>query len=132
MVRPRHRQTDLVIEIGEVIELETAVWFALQRGDAEADTESLSEDFLGVYPTGFADRADHVGQLADGPTVAEFALLDPRLIVLSDTDVLLSYRAEFRRPGPGSQREIMFVSSLWSQRDGGWMNLFSQDTPAVS
>ncbi len=62
-----------MIETGELIELETGVWLALQRGDAEADRKLLSEDFLGVYPTGFADRADHVGQLADGPTVTEFA-----------------------------------------------------------
>ncbi len=52
-------------------------------------------------------------------------------MVLSDAEVLLSYRAEFRRPGPRSQRETMFVSSLWSHRDGRWVNVFSQDTPAV-
>lgn len=121
-----------MIEISELVELEAGVWMALQSGDVESDMDSLAEDFLGVYPSGFADRADHVGQLDDGPTVSEFALLDPRLLALSDRHVLLSYRAEFRRPGPESQLEMMYVSSLWSQRDGRWVNVFSQDSPTVS
>src|SRR5690606_35782052 len=48
--------------------LESRVWDALARGDADADRELLAEDFVGVYPTGFATRAEHVGELADGPT----------------------------------------------------------------
>lgn len=120
-----------MIEIDELMELETRVWQALQRGDSEADMASLSEDFLGVYPSGFANRADHVGQLSGGPTVNHFALLEPRLVSLSDTHALLAYRAEFRRPGADRDLEVMFVSSLWARRDGAWVNIFSQDTPAL-
>lgn len=79
------------------VELESKVWDALRRGDAEEDTRLLAEDFLGVYPIGFSNRSDHAGQLANGPTVAEFELHDARLMVLSDNDVLLSYRAKWRR-----------------------------------
>ena len=32
------------------VELESQVWDALRRGDAEEDTRLLAEDFLGVYP----------------------------------------------------------------------------------
>src|SRR3954453_10291357 len=52
------------------LELETRVWQALTEGDASADASLLSEDFLGVYPTGFAGRDDHTGALTGGPTVA--------------------------------------------------------------
>jgi hypothetical protein len=116
------------LTIDDFIRLETEVWRALVGGDATADARLLSDDFLGVYPTGFADRSDHVGQLNDGPTVAEFALSDERLLVLSDSAVLLAYRADYRR-APGSNLETMYVSSLWCQRDGRWLNVFSQDTP---
>ena len=41
------------------------MWPALQSGDGDGDggagMEALSEGSVGVYPTGFADRADHVG-----------------------------------------------------------------------
>ena len=119
-----------MIELGELLELETRVWSALQSGDAAADMASLSEDFLGVYPSGFATREDHGDQLGDGPTVAEFALSDARMMSVSETDLLLSYRADFTRPSEDALL-TWFISSLWSLRDGRWVNTFSQDTPAA-
>jgi hypothetical protein len=53
------------------------------------------------------------------------------MMVLSDDHVLLCYRADWRRMrdgGPG-EAESMYISSLWSRRDGAWLNVFSQDTP---
>lgn len=116
----------------DLIRLETRVWRALADGDADADGEVLSEDFLGVYPTGFSDRKSHVEQLVDGPTIASFALHDARMLTVSESAVILSYRAEFRRPTStvASEVESMYVSSLWCCRDGAWLNVFSQDTPA--
>lgn len=111
-----------------LLELEHAVWRALLDGAPDDDQRLLSADFLGVYPTGYADRSDHVGQLAGGPTVAEYALSDARLVEVSDGAAILVYRASYRRP-ERSDREEMYVSSLWCRRDDGWVNTFSQDTP---
>ena len=83
------------------IELERLVWDALTVGDAAADEALLTADFVGVYPTGFADRADHVGQLVGGPTVDSYVINEARLVRISSTAVLLCYRAEFRRPDSG-------------------------------
>ncbi len=115
------------------LELEEQVWCALVAGDWEADGRLLSEDFLGVYPPGCADRAEHVRQLDNGPTVTEYSLSDPRLIRISDDAVLLCYRADYRRPtgAASGPADVMFISSLWCQRDGEWVNVFSQDTPAA-
>ena len=113
-----------------VVELESAVWQALVDGNAAADRALLADHFLGVYPTGFADRADHTDQLSSGPTVAEYSILSPRVLEVTDADVLLSYEAHFRRTSDGSL-ERMYVSSLWSRRDDQWLNAFSQDTPAI-
>ena len=119
--------------IADLVRLETEVWRALAEGDGPADARLLSDDFLGVYPTGFADRSEHVAQLDGGPTVTAYELSDERLLVLSDSVVLLSYRADFRRPSDSSapgELETMYISSLWCLRDGRWVNVFSQDTPA--
>ena len=59
-------------DIEQFIRLEREVWEALANGDGEADGRLLSDDFLGVYTVGFADRRD-VAQLANGPTVSEFS-----------------------------------------------------------
>ncbi|WP_217901017.1 nuclear transport factor 2 family protein [Rhodococcus sp. 06-1474-1B] len=67
-------------EIQFFINLESRVWDALANGDADADLELLSADFVGVYPTGFANRADHVNQLADGPSIASYSISEAKLI----------------------------------------------------
>ena len=120
------------MDLQGLVDLETTVWDALVRGDADADARLLSADFLGVYSSGFAGRADHAGQLAAGPTIAAFRLLEARMVELSDEHVLLSYRAEYQRlvGGVAQPSESMYVSSLWSRRSGEWVNVFSQDTPA--
>ena len=125
------REPGCAVGLDEALRLETEVWQALVTGDPDADSRLLAADFLGVYPTGYADRADHVGQISAGPTVAEFTLSEARLLSVSDSTVLLAYRAEYRRPdaAPGSDREAMYVSSLWCRREGAWVNVFSQDTP---
>lgn len=111
------------------VNLESKVWAAQVNGDAGADRELLSGDFVGLYPTGFATRDDHVDQLSDGPVIGSYAITEARLIVVSATAVMLSYRADYQRP-ESSVREAMFVSSLWVNVDGRWRNTFSQDTPA--
>lgn len=111
------------------VSLETRVWQALVDGDGQADAELLLPEFLGVYPSGFSGKAGHVGQVADGPTVARFSLSDARLLVLGTEHVMLSYRACFARVG--GEEEDMFVSSLWIRTEDGWCNIFSQDTPAA-
>ena len=110
--------------------LERSVWDALVSGDAAADEAALAEDFLGVYPSGFADRADHAGQLAGGPSITGYAISEERLDVIAADAFLLSYRAIFARARTPDETEEMFVSSLWRLRGGRWVNTFSQDTPA--
>lgn len=117
------------MEIEELIGLETEVWQALVAGDPEADARLLAEDFVGVYPTGFADRDDHCEQLSGGPTVRTFALSEARMFVVSETAMLLSYRAVYERATEDARSESMYVSSLWCQRHARWVNVFSQDTP---
>ena len=120
------------LSLDEAVELERRVWEALRTGDRSLDQSLLADDFVGVYPSGLSDRSGHVDQLVDGPTVLDYRLIDPLLIVIADDAVLLSYRADYLQPAdpPGDGRwESMLVSSLWSRRDGAWVNTFSQDTP---
>ncbi|WP_052265218.1 nuclear transport factor 2 family protein [Ruegeria sp. ANG-R] len=114
--------------LDQILSLEKQVWTALVEGNAQADRALLSPDFLGVYPSGFANRDDHVGQFADAPTMAQYELSDTRLRVLSADVVLLSYRADYLRPD-ASEWEAMLISSLWERRHDVWINSFSQDTP---
>jgi len=111
------------------IALETQVWNALVSGDPVADAALLTADFLGVYPSGFAGRADHAGQLSNGPVMLSYDLDQARLRVIGADHALLSYRATYARVGGTS--EVMYITSLWQRIDGRWRNSFSQDTPAA-
>lgn len=71
------------------IALEMSVWQALVTGDAKSDTDLLTADFLGVYPSGFAGRADHAGQLDQGPVMQEFHLDQARLLEITRTTYCL-------------------------------------------
>jgi hypothetical protein len=112
----------------EILELERGVWRSLATGDVASDRAALADEFFGVYPTGFAGPDDHAGQLADGPTVEWFEISDTRMLHVADGHVMLSYRADYRRPDSATI-ESMYVSSLWSHQKRGWRNVFSQDTP---
>ncbi len=122
--------TDLTIDL--FLKLEAAVWDALVAGDPEADRLLLSPDFLGVYTSGFSDRSEHADQLIDGPTVARYKISEALIRTLTDDHVLLSYRADYHRVSNSeiTEPDIMYVSSLWSRNEDGWVNVFSQDTPA--
>lgn len=116
--------------LNEILTLEKKVWEALVAGDPVADGRMLSEDFLGVYPSGYSDKAGHCQQLDSGPTMAAYSLDDTRLRIISEDAVLLSYRADYQ-PARSGTREVMFISSLWERQDDAWINTFSQDTPAA-
>jgi hypothetical protein len=116
----------------EFLQRETEIWRALSSGDAEADARLLSEDFLGVYESGFAGKGDHVNPLRAGPTVARFSLSDARVMTLAEGVVLLSYRADWVRAASRDPEAVqtMYVSSIWRREGAGWHNVFSQDTHA--
>jgi len=115
------------------LELENQVWAALMAGDRSADERLLAEAFLGVYPSGHASKADHVGQLAAGAVVSHYRLSEAKLLPLGEDQALLSYRADWQRVSAQTEmEEAMYVSSLWRRMsDGRWENLFSQDTPCA-
>jgi len=114
----------------EMIACETGVWNALVAGDQQADNAALADDFIGIYPDGFAQKDDHLGQLAHGPTVISFALSNCRVRALGKDHALFMYRADFLRAGQADP-QVMYVSSIWQRTPENWTNIFSQDTPAV-
>ncbi|OED48897.1 nuclear transport factor 2 family protein [Leisingera sp. S232] len=124
--------TQAILTNGALLEkflaLETRVWDAMVLGDRQADEHMLSDSFLGVYPSGFASKADHCGQLQEGPAIAEYELSSACLRCIGNTAALLSYRASFRSSGSADWK-VMLISSLWEKEGGTWLNTFSQDTP---
>lgn len=114
--------------IADIVALERAVWEAMLTGDPQADGRMLSRDFLGVYPSGYAGRDDHMAALDDGPVITGYRLDEERLLPAGQGHVLLVYRAYFSEPGRDGEK-AMYVASLWRRDGEGWINSFSMDTP---
>ncbi|QFT60093.1 hypothetical protein FIU94_14780 [Sulfitobacter sp. THAF37] len=113
----------------ELTACEEQVWDALVEGDISTDEKMLHADFLGVYSTGFATKADHTAQLDDGPTISRYKLTGHRVKRLGRDYAMLCYRADFLRAGH-NKSEAMYITSIWEQGLDGWRNVFSQDTAA--
>ncbi len=118
--------------IEQLLEREAEGWTALATGDAEADARLLEDDFLGVYESGFSGKEEHVGQLKDGPTVANFDLSQGRFQVLAEDVVLVSYLAEWTPSSSTGEGELVreFITVIWRRTGGVWRSIFSQDTTA--
>ncbi|MDO5495521.1 MAG: nuclear transport factor 2 family protein [bacterium] len=113
----------------DVITAETAVWEALRNGDRDADRALLAEDFVGVYPTGFVTREDHLAEIAQGPSVYAYEFLETKVLSISPEAALIAYRVWFQHTRSSQPVEWM-VSSLWELGpEGRLVNTFSQDTP---
>ena len=115
----------------QFLALESKVWDALATGDMAADERLLTEDFLGVYKSGFSDRKTHVAQLRSGPAVLRYELSESRIMTLAEGLVLLAYRADWM-PNDAADNaiETMYITSIWRREGDAWRNVFSQDTPA--
>lgn len=121
--------TEEVPTEAELIAAESAVWEALRAGDQDADRALLAPEFLGVYPTGFIGREDHVAELDDGPIVIDYEIETTRHLPVGADSALIAYRVVFRSR-EGHEPVTWMVSSLWRREpDGALVNTFSQDTP---
>lgn len=115
------------LNVQHFVELESRVWDALVAGDPEADAAMLTDDFVGVYETGVSGKTEHCKQLENGPVVEHYQILQPRILIISECSVMLSYLAEWTQPGNPALKK-MYVSSLWQESGESWKNSFSQDT----
>ena len=120
------------MDLNAFVDLETCVWDALRRRRGGRRPLAGRRLPRGLpewirYPIGSC-RTAHAR--SDG---GRLELCDARLMVLSEDDVLLSYRADAHRlvDGQSGESETMFVSSLWCRRSGRWVNVFSQDSPST-
>jgi hypothetical protein len=90
-------------------------------------TRFWREDFLGVYPDGFAGREAHSDQLAAGPTLPPTTIAEEHIRPLGPTTSSIPTARATSAPARLTRRHARHLH-LGAPR-GGWINIFSQDTP---
>src|ERR1700680_3443998 len=101
------------------------------RKDLEAYGRRLPDDALGVYGEGYASKAD-VLRAISGMSDLHYSMDDVRVIPVGNAAGLIVYRItqDWKEGGKKLARQY-FVSSLWQNRDGKWLNPFWQETDAT-
>lgn len=112
------------------LELEVQVWEALKNGDENADSNLLSDDFLGVYETGLSSKEDHLELLRNGPIISCYEIGSSQLIQLGPEIASLTYSATatFLEDKEHDTQVLLYITSIWARRLNKWVNIFSQDT----
>jgi hypothetical protein len=116
------------------IEKEKEVWEALKHKDKEAANRLLAEDFVGMYDFGFFTKLEWVKQIDEQYTLDDYTMRDIKLLHPSPKVALLLYTATCKGTGEWAEfcSHASRISDLWVERDGSWLDLFSQDTIATS
>jgi predicted ester cyclase len=113
---------------------EKQVWEALKNKDKAAVTRLIADDFVGMYDFGFFTKPEWIKQIDGQYTVDDYTIGDPRVLHPSSTTALLLYKSTCKGTGEWAEfcSHTQRISDLWVERNGQWMDLFSQDTQAAS
>lgn len=116
-----------------LIAKERLSWDLAIKGDAASYKAFHAPDFFTASGKGFTDRA-----------LSEFSAMDPNvqfktcdlsgfdIHVVADNAVLITYLVKASGLDHGKGFQInSYASSLWMKRDGKWLNVFYQSTPAT-
>ena len=109
-----------------LLALERRFW----KGDAAFYERHLLADAVVALPVpaGILRRDQIIASVADGPRWAKLRIVNPRVVRLSDTSALLTYRAQASREGAAAPY-LTVASSAYVLTGGEWQLAFHQQTP---
>jgi hypothetical protein len=102
----------------------------LKSGDTVRFTELIADDAVFLNSRGPGTKADVVEHAGDA-RLLEYTMEDIHFVPLSSTSGLIVYRLTQKLDIHGKKINAqVFASAVWAERDGKWVTLFSQETPA--
>jgi hypothetical protein len=113
---------------GQVIAAERQGLDALKAGNVDLFADHTADEAVFVDAHGPATKAQVVKNVADF-RLTDYSMDDVRFIPLSPSSGLIVYT--ITEKGVSHGKEFMaraYISSIWSERAGKWVCLFSQET----
>ena len=109
-----------------LLALERRFW----KGDAAFYERHLSADAVMALPVaaGILRRDQIVSSVAAAPRWTQLRIVNPRVVRLSDTSAMLTYRAQASRDGDPAPY-LAVASSAYVLAGGEWQLAFHQQTP---
>ncbi len=103
---------------------------ALKSGDLDAFAALLAEEAVFLNSRGPSPKADVVKHVTDFKLL-DYSIDDVRFLPVGPRTGLIIYK--LTQKGASHGREFSGqanISALWTERDGKWVCLFSQETPS--
>jgi len=102
----------------------------LKSGDTARFGELIADDAVFVNSHGPGTKAEVVQHVSDA-RLLEYTMDDIQFVPLSGTSGLIAYKLTQKLDIQGKQINAqVFASAIWAERNGKWVTLFSQETPA--
>ena len=103
---------------------------ALKNGDLNAFASLLADEAVFLNARGPSSKAEVVKHIAEFKLL-EYSMEDVKFVPVSKNSGLIAYK--LTEKGASHGREFtaqVYVSALWTEREGKWVCLFSQETAA--
>ena len=103
---------------------------AFKIGNVEAFANLTAEEAVFVDAAGLATKSEVVKNVA-GFMLTDYSMEDVRFVPLSAESGLISYKIHEKGVSHGHEFAAQaYISSIWEERSGKWVCLFSQETAA--
>jgi len=113
----------------ELFDLEHRGWEAISSANADFYREMVTDQTVVVEHDGVGTGQDLVEEIeANDSPFAGFTLENPTLVRVDDDSAVLTYRATAEVTGRDMVYRL-YMTSLYTRRDGAWRLLFHQQTP---
>jgi ketosteroid isomerase-like protein len=102
---------------------------ALKTGNIAAFANLLTDEAVFLNPHGPSPKAEVVKHVADFKLL-DYSIEDVRYLAVGPKTGLIVYKLTQKAAANGHEfTSKAYISALWTERDGKWVCLFSQETP---
>jgi hypothetical protein len=103
---------------------------ALKNGDLNAFASLLADEAVFLNARGPSTKADVIKHIAEFKLL-EYSMQDVKFVPVSRNSGLIAYKLTEKGVSHGKEfTDQVYVSALWTEREGKWVCLFSQETEA--
>jgi hypothetical protein len=114
----------------QVVAAERSGLDALKVGDVSKFASATADEAVFVDDRGMATKPEVVRNV-NGFTLTDYDMEDIRFVQIAPNTGLISYNMTENGSSHGHEFTAhVYVSSVWTERGGKWLCLFSQETPA--
>jgi len=130
-LRPAHHTDALASGLQEkIVAQERKELEALKSANAAEFAGLIADDAVFVDSRGSAGKVEVVQHIGDFKLL-DYSMADVKFVPLSDSSGLIAYRLTQKGSSHGKEFSAQIhASALWVERDGKWVCVFSQESPA--